>query len=229
MTDIDYQERRRHALDCLRRNVEVFHPHPSGKWMVSSMGTVKRPERTLVVKRHGRPYTQTIPAGDVTSWVLVSRAVLETFVGPRPPEYDCCHFPDPSHDNNRLDNLRWDTKSENAKDAVRHGTCPLLHLTPEERSEHARSVWAKLTPEEQQRKREKLRLAQTSEERSEIARKTWAAMTPDQQQAFREACRKGWADRTPEQRKRHREACRRGQYARLDRLDRLREVLEEAK
>lgn len=51
----------------------------------------------------------------------VHRLVLETFVGPRPLGMECCHYNgDPS--DNRLENLRWDTKSANAKDAVRHGT-----------------------------------------------------------------------------------------------------------
>ena len=52
---------------------------------------------------------------------LVHLLVLQTFVGPRPDGMEGCHNNgDPS--DNRLVNLRWDTKSENTKDRVRHGT-----------------------------------------------------------------------------------------------------------
>lgn len=49
----------------------------------------------------------------------VHRLILETFVGPAPEGYHGCHFPDPDKTNNRLENLRWDTISENAKDRYR--------------------------------------------------------------------------------------------------------------
>lgn len=47
---------------------------------------------------------------------------------------ECCHRPGGPSDN-RLENLRWDTRSENARDIVRHGNhhlanrthCPLSH------------------------------------------------------------------------------------------------------
>lgn len=51
----------------------------------------------------------------------VHRLVLETFVGPCPPGMECCHNNGIRIDNN-LSNLRWDTPSENNKDAVKHGT-----------------------------------------------------------------------------------------------------------
>lgn len=50
----------------------------------------------------------------------VHRLVLMTFVGPCPPGMEACHGDgDPA--NNRLDNLRWDTKKANAQDRIRHG------------------------------------------------------------------------------------------------------------
>jgi hypothetical protein len=52
------------------------------------------------------------------------RLVLEAFVGPCPAGMEACHFPDRNPANNRLENLRWDTKTENAADADRHGTRP---------------------------------------------------------------------------------------------------------
>lgn len=51
---------------------------------------------------------------------LVSRLVLEAFVGPCPPGMECCHE-DGDYLNNRLTNLRWDTHVNNVADAIRHG------------------------------------------------------------------------------------------------------------
>lgn len=47
--------------------------------------------------------------------------VLEAYLGPRPLGHDACHNNgDPS--DNRLSNLRWDTKQSNAADRLLHGT-----------------------------------------------------------------------------------------------------------
>ena len=60
----------------------------------------------------------------------VSRLVLETFIGSCPEGMECCHNNGVSTDN-KLENLRWDTKKNNAKDAIRHGTHPGLHRSGE--------------------------------------------------------------------------------------------------
>jgi hypothetical protein len=52
---------------------------------------------------------------------LIHRLVLEAFVGPCPPGQECCHW-DGNPANNRLDNLRWDTRQANVDDMLRHGT-----------------------------------------------------------------------------------------------------------
>lgn len=52
----------------------------------------------------------------------VHQLVLEAFVGPCPEGMECCHFPDRTPANNRLDNLRWDTKKANMAHKVVHGT-----------------------------------------------------------------------------------------------------------
>lgn len=69
----------------------------------------------------------------------IHRLVLEAFRGSCPPGHEACHYDDdPS--NNRLENLRWDTRSSNELDKVRNGNhnnakkthCPQGHeYTPE--------------------------------------------------------------------------------------------------
>lgn len=47
--------------------------------------------------------------------------VLSAFVGPRPEGMDCCHNNGNPSDN-RIENLRWDTRKNNMADAKAHGT-----------------------------------------------------------------------------------------------------------
>ena len=51
---------------------------------------------------------------------LVHRIVLEAFAGPCPEGMEGCHN-DGDTSNNAVENLRWDTHSENNFDIVRHG------------------------------------------------------------------------------------------------------------
>jgi hypothetical protein len=60
--------------------------------------------------------------------VQVHHLVLETFVGPRPEGLEGCHWNDDPTDN-RLSNLRWDTRSANAADSVRNGTHAMARRT----------------------------------------------------------------------------------------------------
>lgn len=50
----------------------------------------------------------------------VHHLILEAFVGPRPPGLHALHGDD-DRANNRLDNLRWGSRSENIREAVRNG------------------------------------------------------------------------------------------------------------
>lgn len=70
---------------------------------------------------------------------LLHPLILSAFVGPRPDGMDACHD-DGNPRNNTLANLRWDTRSANCYDRVRHGRhwqthkthCPQGHeLTPD--------------------------------------------------------------------------------------------------
>jgi DNA-binding CsgD family transcriptional regulator len=51
----------------------------------------------------------------------VHHLVLNAFVGPRPEGTECCHN-DGNPANNRLENLRWDTRRANHADRELHGT-----------------------------------------------------------------------------------------------------------
>jgi hypothetical protein len=55
--------------------------------------------------------------------VLVHRLVLLVFVGPCPDGMECCHWDD-DRSNNRLSNLRWDTRKANRSDGIRNGKQP---------------------------------------------------------------------------------------------------------
>lgn len=50
----------------------------------------------------------------------IHQLVLEAFVGPKPDGFVACHWNDQKNDN-RLDNLRWGSESENMYDRVRNG------------------------------------------------------------------------------------------------------------
>lgn len=51
----------------------------------------------------------------------IHRLVLETFIGPCPLDMECRHL-DGNPTNNRLNNLKWGTHSENVQDSIGHGT-----------------------------------------------------------------------------------------------------------
>ena len=83
----------------------------------------------------------------------IHRLVLLAFVGP-PPElnYQACHN-DGNRRNNRHDNLRWDTASENCLDRTRHGTwTPKRKLTPELVNEIRASLESGMTGKETAKK-----------------------------------------------------------------------------
>ena len=73
------------------------------------------------INHAGRLVVDLCERGHKKKTCLVHRLVLEAFVGPCPPGMEACHNNGIKTDN-RLGNLRWDTKSANAMDAVRHGT-----------------------------------------------------------------------------------------------------------
>ncbi len=109
-------------------------PGYEGKYEVSTLGRIKSLPR-LVVKPRGSfmskerilpgsvsvngPGYRTVNLGNRTTYI--HHLVLETFVGPRPDRHEACHNNGNRLDN-RLENLRWDTASQNQNDRAKHGT-----------------------------------------------------------------------------------------------------------
>ncbi len=85
----------------------------------------RRRGRTLMitVNDRGRPHVEFWKNGKRRPGIKVHRLVLEAFVGPRSEGLECCHW-DGDRTNNRLENLRWDTRASNEADMLRHGTAP---------------------------------------------------------------------------------------------------------
>lgn len=127
---------------------EEWRPVPGyeGFYEVSSMGRVRSLDRTIRNSlgrlRHykGRLIKAPINPGNGYYSVLlyreghekmhsVHRLVLRAFQGEPPqPNMQCCHN-DGNPLNNRADNLRWDTSSNNHLDRIKHGRMPLAART----------------------------------------------------------------------------------------------------
>lgn len=94
------------VASCWRRGGNV---PTKTKWQLKKPSRIGKDQyQAIVIKVSGR---RTI--------VLVHRLVLETFVGPCPIGMECAHYPDKDPRNNRLDNLRWASHSENERDKRR--------------------------------------------------------------------------------------------------------------
>ncbi|MGJ5667773.1 NUMOD4 motif-containing HNH endonuclease [Rhodococcus aetherivorans] len=108
-----------------------------GYYEVSSDGLVRSIERTIqYADGRSRVYPSRIISprdGGRSGHLIVSLSknlyrrhfrvhtlVAEAFIGPRPAGTECCHNNGIASDN-RVENLRWDTHTENMRDTVRHG------------------------------------------------------------------------------------------------------------
>lgn len=102
-------------------------PGYEGLYEVSDEGRVRSSRRRgnlLSPKVTDRGHlTVTLSRGGMRSIRRVHRMVLEAFVGPCPDGLEGCHGNGVPNDN-RLANLRWDTRSNNSLDAVMHGVHP---------------------------------------------------------------------------------------------------------
>lgn len=78
--------------------------------------------RTAQTDERGRKFVTLRDAGR-SRRLRLSRLLLLTFRGPAPPGTECCHENGDETDD-RLRNLRWDTRLSNCEDKRRHGTSP---------------------------------------------------------------------------------------------------------
>jgi hypothetical protein len=108
---------------------ERWRPVPGfgTRYEVSDQGRVRSraksaEERMRSLSANSQGYhTVDLWNGDGTSATKrVHRLVLEAFVGPAPAGHEACHGNGDRTDN-RLENLRWDVRTENMRDVVRHG------------------------------------------------------------------------------------------------------------
>jgi hypothetical protein len=97
-----------------------YVPGSDGMYEVSSRGRVwsNRSNKIMSLSVANTGYHQVNLAGRIRH---VQRLVLEAFVGPCPIGHEACHGNGFKTDN-RLENLRWDTRRGNMADASRHGT-----------------------------------------------------------------------------------------------------------
>lgn len=110
------------------RILSLARVDPHGHKRKSRIITHKKPSAHL-----GYPFV-ILSKYDVKKHFGIHRIVLIAFVGPPPAGTESCHN-DGNKDNCTLDNLRWDTKANNTKDKLLHGTdrrgekCPTVKLT----------------------------------------------------------------------------------------------------
>lgn len=113
-------------------------PGYEGRYQASTEGRIRSVDHRVRVVAHGTEATRLVRGrvlrpgryerGGHVSVVLghgangspVHQLIMQTFVGPAPSGCEVCHNNgDPT--DNRLINLRYDTRSENIKDVVRQG------------------------------------------------------------------------------------------------------------
>lgn len=101
---------------------EQWKHHPRWrKYTVSAEGRVRDASTGQLVPQHRHGTRGRYRAVRISGKSrYVHELVLETFHGERPPGEQACHANDVGHDN-RLENLRWDTRSANARDKVANG------------------------------------------------------------------------------------------------------------
>jgi len=94
-----------------------------GPWKEHKQGLCRKTSRKLAILARGTIINGAwISSLKPPTGIFVHRLVLTAFTGPCPTGLEACHFPDTNPSNNYLENLRWDTRSANQKDAVRSGT-----------------------------------------------------------------------------------------------------------
>lgn len=126
-----------HALMTEIWKTIIAHPD----YEVSNLGRVRSfrrgKPRILKPRNDGGGYLGVALFSPTRKEVKVHQLVLHTFVGPPLPEQECRHL-NGMRDDNRVENLKWGTRKEQAADRKRHGTAAI----------HADHGMAKLTEAE---------------------------------------------------------------------------------
>lgn len=125
-------------------SIEIWKDIPKyeGRYQVSNQGQVKSCQRIIKEydSRWGQERTKRLKERIMKPAVLtdkystvglsknaimtthgVHRLVLLAFIGPCPKNMECCHR-DGNKRNNKLSNLRWDTRKGNFRDNIANGT-----------------------------------------------------------------------------------------------------------
>lgn len=130
----EIKEWKNYIRDILKIDMynEIWRPivNDAVLYKISNFGIIKSlpGERGILVEKILKQYN--LPTGHlyvslfkkgIHKKYFTHRLVLETFIGPCPPGMECRHL-DGNPKNNRLDNLKWGTRSENCQDAIKHNT-----------------------------------------------------------------------------------------------------------
>ncbi len=125
------------------RSLDRIVPFYTPRWKLHTTKTL----RGRILKQAATPYLGVSLSKDgVLKPLEVHRLILLTFVGPCPEGMECCHK-DGNRRNNRLTNLRWDTRKNNFHDNIANGTRmygkknPKTKLT-KQMAEDMRRLWA---------------------------------------------------------------------------------------
>lgn len=120
--------------------LSYWRPHGRGPYRIRT----DLPAKTLTPRKHSGGYLRVSLGAGADRYI--HRLVVQSFRGPIPPGMQVRHL-DGDRTNNRLENLKVGTPSENESDKLRHGTRPVgenhvnSRLTTEQ-VEQARYSWA---------------------------------------------------------------------------------------
>lgn len=95
------------------------------KHVFRSTGGYDMPQKIMKTPGDGKGYARFNARKDGRAFHLfVHQCVALAFLGPRPKGHEVRHL-DGNSQNNRLENLAYGTRSDNIRDAKRHGTFPI--------------------------------------------------------------------------------------------------------
>lgn len=137
-------------------------PGSGGRYAVSNLGRVRGPRGVLQPAKNPNGYMHVnITADGHRRTRKIHRLVADAFVSGKTEGYDVCHI-DGDKLNNRSDNLRWGTRSQNILDQVamgRHRSARKTHCakgheyTPENTYYYAQRVCKACARERRSRRR----------------------------------------------------------------------------